>query len=69
MSMSERLMARGERAVEERRARLVAAVMHDVEDVRGVAVEVERDGIVLSGRGLRRRWLSDPRLRFAGILR
>lgn len=68
MSMGERLMARGEQAVEERRARLVAAIMRELQD-NSFDIEMERDMIIIAGHGLRRRWLNDPRLRFAGRVR
>lgn len=45
--------------------RLVAALEAKVS---GVAVEATNSGVILSGRGLVRRWLSDPALRFAGTL-
>jgi hypothetical protein len=37
-------------------------------DVAGVTATVEQDRLVLSGRGLRRRWLSESALRFASEL-
>lgn len=40
------------------------------EAVPGASIEVERSQIGISGRGLRRRWLSEPALRFvAGLAR
>lgn len=35
---------------------------------RGVGLERTTDGVVLYGRGLRRRWLLDPSLRVLGFL-
>lgn len=50
-------------AVAERRAEMVRARIAAVaEDVPGVAVAVEGDAVVLSGRGLTRRTIVDPRL-------
>lgn len=50
-------------AVAERRAAMVRAWVAAVaEDVPGVAVAVEGDAVVLSGRGLTRRTIVDPRL-------
>ncbi|WP_294321066.1 hypothetical protein [uncultured Sphingomonas sp.] len=53
-----RAEAIGERRADAARARVVAAV----EGVPGVAAEVVGDGVVLLGRGLVRRTVSDPRL-------
>ncbi|WP_242119696.1 hypothetical protein [Sphingomonas lacusdianchii] len=50
-------------AVAERRAEMVRARVAAVaEDVPGVAVAVEGDAVVLSGRSLMRRTIVDPRL-------
>lgn len=55
-------LVRGQ-AVAERRADFVRARVAAVaEDVPGVAVAVEGDAVVLSGRGLARRTIVDPRL-------
>jgi len=68
--MFERLMARGLKRAEAQRARRVAglakAVVSDLPP--DVAVETGSDGITLVGRGLRRRMLSDARLRAIGLL-
>ncbi|MGW8188919.1 hypothetical protein [Sphingomonas hankookensis] len=54
----ERAEALGARRAVVVRARVVAAA----EEVPGVAAEVVGDGVVLSGRSLVRRTVSDPRL-------
>lgn len=54
----ERAEALGARRAVVVRARVVAAA----EEVPGVAAEVVGDGVMLSGRGLTRRTVSDPRL-------
>lgn len=67
--MMERLEARGESlgaAAAERAAQQLGAVAR--ETLPGVAVSVEPGRVVLSGRGLGRRWLSDPALRWLGGL-
>ncbi|HVI99072.1 MAG TPA: hypothetical protein VM657_08410 [Sphingomonas sp.] len=57
--------ALAEKAATSTRERIAARV--DVE-VPGVAVRVDMDGIVLTGRGLRARLLSEPVLRWIGSL-
>ena len=68
--MFERLMARGLKRAEAQRARRIAGLAERVaEDVPpGVAVEAGPEGVILVGRGLRRRMLSDVRLRAIGLL-
>lgn len=62
--MMEKLMARAEaavRAAQRRRIELVAARFREA----GVSAAAATDSILCSGRGLVRRWLADPVLRFA----
>lgn len=54
----ERAEAIGARRAEQARERVVAAAR----TVPGIAVEIVGDGVVLSGRGLVRRTIDDPRL-------
>jgi hypothetical protein len=56
------VLARGEAAAEAR-VRAVAERVAAAVDVPGVTAEVVGDDVVLSGRGLARRALTDPRLR------
>jgi hypothetical protein len=69
LRMFERLMARGLRHAEVQRARRVAALAEAVvSDLPpDIAVETGPDGIMLVGRGLRRRMLGDVRLRAIGL--
>lgn len=68
--MFERLMARGLKRAEAQRARRISGLAERVaEDVPpDVHVEIRDEGVVLAGRGLRRRWLGDARLRSIGLL-
>lgn len=50
------------RAEQRRAIARIAAALHD--QARGIAVEASGHGVVLRGRGLIRRWLVDPGLRF-----
>lgn len=52
------------RATERRKAMEVAKHLKTV--LRGASLSVEESLIVISGRGLSKRWLGDPRLRFLG---
>ncbi|PVX28993.1 hypothetical protein [Sphingomonas pokkalii] len=67
--MFDRLKARGEAigraAAADRAARLAAAVR---ETFPGIAAESDAAGVTLRGRGLWRRWLADPALRWLGGL-
>lgn len=58
--------ARGEMAAERARQRAVARVLAALGDLRGVRAEAVDEGVAVSGRGLRRRWLTDARLRWLG---
>lgn len=64
MSFSERAAARAEVVAARRRDARIAEIADQIERS-GVRVETEREAVVLSGRGLARRWLDDARLRFA----
>ena len=61
MALFERLAARAEAAVEHRRRRIEAAWAA----APGMKIGREGNRLVVSGRGLMRRWLYDLRLRFA----
>src|SRR3546814_16396711 len=69
-SMFERLMAQAERLGAVRRERFVERlVVRIAEDLpEGVAVAAEDAGLVLTGRCLLRRWVSDARLRSIGLM-
>lgn len=60
------IAARGRAIGEEARARAVARVAAALAAVPGVRAEAGEDGVVVRGRGLRRRWLNDARLRWIG---
>ena len=65
MSLADKAVARAEAvAAAQQRAR-IAAIAGEFEGIAGVGVSVERDAVVIAGRGLAARWLSDARLRFA----
>ena len=68
--MFERLMARAVKRVEVQRVQRISSLAaRAAEDVPpDVRVETEEEGVVLTGRGLRRRWLGDARLRSIGLL-
>lgn len=63
--MMERWVARAESAATARAGEILDAVEDELGEVRGIAVERDGDTVRVSGRGLMRRWLADPRLRFA----
>lgn len=67
--MFERLMARAARQAAARRARAIARLAERAgEDMPpGIHVEAGEEGVVLSGPGLRWRWLNDARLRSIGL--
>lgn len=58
--MNARVERAGERAAQAARERIAAAI---AQTVPGVGTEVIDEGVSISGRGLARRVLSDPRLR------
>ncbi|GGO92843.1 hypothetical protein [Stakelama pacifica] len=61
--MFERLEARGQVLAREA-ARAEAKRIAGSVDVPGIGVEVTDDGVVLTGRGLWRRWINDARWRW-----
>lgn len=50
--------------IAERRRRAIAQAVAD--EIAGVSASVEGEAVVLSGRGLMRRWMADARLRYFG---
>lgn len=67
--MRARLEARGVAIAAEARQRAIVALAERVAaEVPGVAVEPQEDGVVLSGRGLARRLIDEPVLRWIGSL-
>lgn len=67
--MLEQLKARGERVGRQAAADTAGRMGERVrEAVPGVSVTVEGTVVTLSGRGLWRRWLADPALRWLGGL-
>ena len=69
MMTLEKVRARAVAAVERRVAGRVAAIERAVRAVGGIAVERQGERVTLGGRGLKRRWIEDVRLRFAGLAR
>lgn len=63
-----RLKQRAEDAAGRRRRERIARIVEALEDKAGVVAEPGPSGVLLSGRALVRRWLSDPALRFAGTM-
>lgn len=60
------LIQRADAIAQRARAKTAAKLAGSIRAaVRGVQVEAEPSAVVLSGRGLMRRWLTDPALRFA----
>lgn len=64
--MFERLRARAERAGQAAVLAVIARLAREAVLPPDVKVETGEDGLTLSGRGLRRRMLDDPRLRGVG---
>ena len=63
--MMSALLKRGEelaRAAQVQRVRQVAGRLKEL--VRGISIETEEARVIVSGRGLLKRWLIDPQLRF-----
>ena len=63
--MMESLIAKGgriARAAQMKRLEQIAASLRN----RGLAVDADEESVTIRGRGLARRWLGDPLLRFAG---
>jgi len=65
--MMNELLKRGEAIASARRRQMVQAVAEKLRAMFGAgAVQVEDTRVLVSGRGLVRRWLLDPSLRFLG---
>jgi hypothetical protein len=63
--MMGKVMRRGAELAEAARRRRVQAVVASLKEMlRGVTVEAEEARVLVTGRGLLKRWLIDPRLRF-----
>lgn len=65
MRMFDSLLKRTEQRAAGLVAEALARAERAVAEFQGIKVRREADRIVLSGRGLMRRWLDDVRLRFA----
>jgi hypothetical protein len=67
--MFEEVTARAAGLAEARRQRLRSRVADALraEGARGVAIEEVEEGVLLSGRGLIRRSITDPALRWIGV--
>jgi len=62
-------LATGRAIAERRKAQVIGQAVERLRDqLPGVEVTAERDAILLSGRGLLRRWASDALLRAIGSL-
>ena len=65
--MTGKLLERGEALAREARRRKLRSVVEQLRAMFGsAAIEVEDARVLVSGRGLTKRWLIDPRLRFLG---
>ena len=65
--MMEKLTARGEQVARGARERRVQRVARQLRTIFGsAAVEVEEARVLVRGRGMIKRWLIDPSLRFLG---
>lgn len=65
--MMEKLVQRGEEIAREAQARELGRVAEQLRTLfGGASVDVEDAQVIASGKGMMRRWLSDPRLRFLG---
>lgn len=65
--MTERLLARVEDLAAQAQASKVQLVAQKLRALFGnAAVTVDEAQVIVSGRGITRRWLIDPRLRFLG---
>ena len=63
--MMEKLVERGEEIARAAQARAVQSVAQQLGAVlRGASIDVEDAQVLVGGRGIIARWLSDPRLRF-----
>lgn len=67
--MMEKLEARGQRLAAEKQAEAIARVAERAgEALAGVVSTAQADGVELTGRGLERRLLDEPQLRWIGSM-
>ena len=64
--MFEQLLTRAGRAGQRAVHTVIARLAHEAELPRDVTIETDEKRVIISGRGLRRRSLDDPRLRRIG---
>ena len=64
MALFEKLQAHAEHAAAVEARRAIDALAAQAREHQGVEVETGSARLTLSGRGLMRRWLNDPALRF-----
>jgi hypothetical protein len=63
--MMSELLKRGEELAREAQVQRVTQVAGRLKElVRGIAIETDEARVIVSGRGLLKRWLIDPQLRF-----
>src|SRR5690349_8638529 len=62
-----RLLRSAETAAQARRRLAVERIARDLQDL-GIRAASDRNQLVLTGKGLARRWLTEPALRFAARL-
>ena len=63
--MTDKLMSRGEQVARDAQQRKIAEVAQQLRAMFGsAAVEVEEARVLVRGRGMIKRWLIDPELRF-----
>lgn len=63
--MMSELLKRGEELAREAQVRRVTQVAGRLKElVRGISIETDEARVIVSGRGLLKRWLIDPQLRF-----
>jgi predicted NBD/HSP70 family sugar kinase len=67
--MMEKLLDRGQALAGDAQQRKLAEVAGQLRAMFGNAVEIEGDRVLVSGRGIMKRWLIDPSLRFLGGLK
>jgi hypothetical protein len=61
----EKLLDRGQALASDGQQRKISDVAHQLRAMFGNApVQVENDEVLVSGRGIMKRWLADPSLRF-----
>lgn len=64
-NFADRALARAEAVAAARQRARIETIAGEFDGIAGVGVSIERDAVVVAGRGLATRWLSDARLRFA----